>query len=68
MLALAGAMTVLFEVAVQIARIHDRKKDQQAVAEGWGDPEDYDLKPENVPDEPAAKPKSETPAGFDDVT
>jgi len=65
MLALAGAMTVLFEVAVQIARVHDRKKDRQAVAEGWGDPEDYDLKPEDVPERPK---KSETPAGFDDVT
>jgi sec-independent protein translocase protein TatC len=64
MLALAGAMTVLFEVAVQIARVHDRKKDREAVAEGWGEPEDYDLKPGDVPD----KPKSETPAGFDDVT
>ena len=42
-------MTVLFELAVQIARIHDRKKDRQAVAEGWGDPEDYDLEPEDVP-------------------
>jgi sec-independent protein translocase protein TatC len=65
MLVLAGAMTVLFEVAVQIARVHDRKKDREAVAEGWGEPEDYGLKPEDVPDKPA---KSETPAGFDDVT
>jgi sec-independent protein translocase protein TatC len=46
MLALAASMTVLFELAVQIARVHDRKKDRQAVADGWGDPEDYDLKPE----------------------
>jgi sec-independent protein translocase protein TatC len=64
MLVLAGAMTVLFEVAVQIARVHDRKKAKEAVAEGWGEPEDYDLKPGDVPD----KSKSDTPAGFDDVT
>jgi sec-independent protein translocase protein TatC len=64
MLALAGAMTVLFELAVQIARVHDRKKDRQAVADGWGDPEDYDLKPEDVPD----RPKSDKATGFDDVT
>jgi sec-independent protein translocase protein TatC len=44
MLALAGAMTVLFELSVQIARIHDRKKEREAVADGWGDhPEDYDF-------------------------
>lgn len=46
MLALAGAMTVLFEVAVQIARIHDRKKDRQAVEDGWTDPDD-ELEPVN---------------------
>ncbi|TDV44886.1 twin-arginine translocase subunit TatC [Actinophytocola oryzae] len=44
MLALAGAMTVLFELAVQVARIHDRGKAKAAVADGWGDhPEDYDF-------------------------
>ena len=69
MLVLAGAMTVLFEVAVQIARVHDRRKDREAVAEGWGDPEDYGLKPGDVPEKKQAdQPKSETPAGFDDVT
>jgi sec-independent protein translocase protein TatC len=45
MLALAGAMTVLFEVAVQIARIHDRKKDREAIADGWHPDEDYDIEP-----------------------
>ena len=60
-LALAASMTVLFELAVQIARIHDRKEARKAVAEGWGDPEDYDLKPEDAPEKPAK-------AGLDDVT
>jgi sec-independent protein translocase protein TatC len=64
MLALAGAMTVLFEVAVQIARIHDRKKNRRAVAEGWGDPEDYDLKPSDVEDIKKKADKVDT----DDVT
>lgn len=64
MLALAGSMTVLFELAVQIARVHDRKKDREAVAEGWGDPEDYDLKPEDVPE----RPRSDKASGLDDVT
>jgi sec-independent protein translocase protein TatC len=59
MLALAGAMTVLFELAVQIARIHDRKKDRELAADGWGDhPEDYDFS------EPAESDKVNT----DDVT
>lgn len=57
MLALAGAMTVLFEVAVQIARIHDRKKDREAIADGWRPDEDYDV-------EPATSGKS----NVDDVT
>ncbi len=40
MLVLSGAMTVLFEVAVQIARIHDRRKDRRDIEEGWADPDD----------------------------
>jgi sec-independent protein translocase protein TatC len=45
MLALSGAMTILFEVAVQIARLHDRKKDREAIADGWRPDEDYDVEP-----------------------
>lgn len=60
MLALAGAMTVLFELATQIARIHDRRKEREAVADGWGDhPEDYDF------DE---KPAKSDKVNTDDVT
>lgn len=61
MLALAGAMTVLFELATQLARIHDRNKDREAVAEGWH-PEDYDLEDDDD------KPKSGKSSGYDDVT
>ncbi|OLF18074.1 twin arginine-targeting protein translocase TatC [Actinophytocola xanthii] len=69
MVALAASMTVLFEISVQIARVHDRKAARKAVAEGWGDPEDYDLDPDEVDEGKAGKKKADTSAaGLDDVT
>jgi sec-independent protein translocase protein TatC len=54
MTALAAALTILFEVAIQISRVHDRRKDKRRVAEGW---DDWD------PDEPS--PIDTTPSAVE---
>jgi sec-independent protein translocase protein TatC len=54
MTALAAALTVLFELAIQISRVHDRRKDRRRVAEGW---DDWD------PDEPS--PIDTTPSAVE---
>lgn len=76
MTALAVALTVLFEVAIQLARLHDRGKARQRAAEGWDDwdpdePSPIDTTPSRV--EPAAPVQAagrptDSARGLDDVT
>lgn len=64
MLALAVALVVLFEFAIQIARISDRRKARRRAAEGWDDldpdqPSPIDTSPSAIDTTPSALPLSE---------
>jgi sec-independent protein translocase protein TatC len=69
MLALSVAMAILLEVAIQIARIHDKRKarrelEEEAAALDPDEPSKLDLTPEPEP----APPPPQAKAGLDDVT
>jgi sec-independent protein translocase protein TatC len=82
MIALAVALVVLFEFAIQIARLNDRRRDRRRAAEGWDDwdpdaPSPIDTTPSAIDTSPSdidATPSvlDPTPAGeakrLDDVT
>ena len=62
MCVLAGSLTLLFEVAVQISRLNDRKKNKDSEWEGLSDDEasplNYDPKPEQATPESQVKATS----------
>jgi sec-independent protein translocase protein TatC len=73
MLGLAAALTVLFEISVQMARFHDRKKEKLRAEEGWDKLADdeaapFDYTPSKVDDEPSTPTASGGRAGTDDIT
>ncbi|BDT87747.1 twin-arginine translocase subunit TatC [Nocardia cyriacigeorgica] len=61
MLALALALTLLFELAVQFARINDARRARRARAEGWGELDDEQASTLSGPD-PVAAADPITPA------
>jgi sec-independent protein translocase protein TatC len=61
MVALAGGLTLLLELAVQISRVHDRRKARERVDEGWDGLGDDEASPS-----PTASPVE--PLSYDDVT
>jgi sec-independent protein translocase protein TatC len=62
MSALAGGLTLLLEVAIQLSRIHDRRKAQDRVDEGWDGLSDDEASPLHP-----AEPVAEYPS-YDDAT
>ncbi|WP_410622144.1 twin-arginine translocase subunit TatC [Amycolatopsis sp. cmx-8-4] len=74
MLGLAAALTVLFEISIQMSRFHDRKKDQLRSEEGWDKLADdeaapFDYTPSKVDDEPSTPTASGgRSSGTDDIT
>ncbi|GAA4483250.1 twin-arginine translocase subunit TatC [Rhodococcus olei] len=57
MLALASALTVLCEGAVQIARVHDKRKARREASEGWGTVADHEASDLRAPAPVAAVEK-----------
>ncbi|MGD9986775.1 twin-arginine translocase subunit TatC [Pseudonocardia sp.] len=78
MTALAAALTILFEFAIQLSRLHDRKKARVRAAEGWDswdpdEPSPIDTAPSRIdpsaPVAPTAVPAAQPqPQRLDDVT
>ncbi|WP_409180508.1 twin-arginine translocase subunit TatC [Amycolatopsis sp. VS8301801F10] len=75
MLGLAGALTLLFEISIQIARFHDRKLDRVRQDEGWDQLADDEAAPFHYTpttadgEEPAAqKPPAGRSGPTDDIT
>jgi sec-independent protein translocase protein TatC len=71
MLGLAGALTVLFEIAIQIARFHDRRLGKKRAAEGIDNLDDDEAAPFDYTPSTADEPASTSPAGktsTDDIT
>jgi sec-independent protein translocase protein TatC len=77
MLALALALVLLFELAIQITRLNDRRRDRRRAAEGWDSwdpdaPSPIDTTPSTIDTRPspidAGPSRVDTVTGARDVT
>jgi sec-independent protein translocase protein TatC len=73
MVALAVGLVVLFELAIQVARINDRRKAKQRAAEGWDDwdpdaPSPIDTSPSPIDTSPSAIEPSPSPVELPPAT
>jgi sec-independent protein translocase protein TatC len=73
MIGLAAALTLLFEISIQLSRIHDRKKDQVRAEEGWDQLADdeaapFDYTPSTIEESEPSTPASGGRTSTDDVT
>lgn len=60
MIALAAALTLLLEIAIQITRLNDKRRARRAREDGWGDLDDDESSPIAAP-APVERPSSTQP-------
>jgi sec-independent protein translocase protein TatC len=66
MLAMAGPMCVLFEAAIQIARVVDKRRAKRAALEGFGDLDDDEASPLDAT--PSTLQREPDPEAYDSTT